>query len=124
MIKIEQEAIKTDSNISSMRIAFFRIIWVIIGIAIVSVLAKIGLAFYNPTTIFDMSGITSLITALGLVAFGGKSIQSFSENGPITNPIQKVVSFFGGNRTQAPTSNPPPSPPPRSISNPELEDNR
>lgn len=100
MSKVEQEAIKTDSSISSMRVSFFWIIKTIIVISAGTVIAKIGLAFYNPSYVFDMTGIVALVTALGVVAFGGKSIQSFGEgNSSFGGIVNKITSFMTPSNT-------------------------
>jgi hypothetical protein len=74
MTDLEKEAIKTNSTISSMRLGFFYIIKTIVFISIISILALIVCSIFKLP--FDMVGVVALITALGVVAFGGKSVQS------------------------------------------------
>lgn len=102
MNKIDKEAIKTDSTVSAMRIAFFRVIATIIGLSLLTVVAKIALSYKNIP--FDITGIVALIGVLGTVAFGGKAAQSFSEK-PTTNPIQSVLSSILPKKEEKPEDN-------------------
>lgn len=90
MTKLEKEAVNTDSKISSMRIAFFYIIKLIMVIASLTVGAKFIFVYLDKP--FDITGIVALITALGVVAFGGKAAQSFSEPTALISKITKGLS--------------------------------
>ncbi len=89
MNTMEKEAVQVYSKVSSMRIAFFKIIKTIIFISIISVFSFVGLSYLGKP--FDMSGIVALIGILATVAFGGKAVQSFSEN-PTAEKIMGVVN--------------------------------
>ena len=104
MSKLTQEAIKIDSKISSMRIAFFWMIRVIIIIAVLSVIGSLLFSWVGKQ--FQLSGIVALIGVLGTVAFGGKAVQSFSEKNEtsvsqtITNTIAKIIPKVSGSEEE------------------------
>ena len=83
MSRTTDEAVKTDSKISAMRVAFFWMIKVIIGISIVVTAAKLVFVYLGKD--FDITPFIYLVSALSVVAFGGKVGQSFSE-GNVTMP--------------------------------------
>jgi hypothetical protein len=86
MNKLQLEAVNTTSTISAMRIAFLWIIKTIIFISIVTIIAIIAFTYFEKPFNY-LGGIVGLITALGVVAFGGKAVQSFSEKTPVTNSV-------------------------------------
>lgn len=100
MTKIDKEAIQTDSKVSAMRVAFIRIIWVIITIAFFSMAAKFFFAYLEKP--FDLNGIVALIGVLGTVAFGGKAIQSFSEKDAPSSITGVISSVLGGSKPPVP----------------------
>jgi len=73
----QKEAIKTDSKVSAMRIAFFWMIKYIIILSAVVGIAAIVFAWVGKP--FPLGEFIGLIGVLGTVAFGGKAAQSFSE---------------------------------------------
>ncbi len=104
MSKLTLEAIKIDSKVSSMRIAFFWMIKVIIMIAVLSVIGSLVFSWLGKP--FQLSGIVALIGVLGTVAFGGKAAQSFSEKSEvplsqtITSTITKIVPKVSGSQEE------------------------
>lgn len=102
MNSLEKEAVKVESNISAMRIAFFRIIKVIIFIAIVAILALLVFTYLGKT--FDMMAVVALIGVLGTVAFGGKALQSFSES-PVNQKITDLVNKVTGQSKDTDSNN-------------------
>lgn len=78
---MDKEALKTDSNLSSMRIMFARVVNVslfLAGIALGSYI--LGEFIFNKK--LDLIAMTALVATLLTIAFGGKSVQSFSERPP------------------------------------------
>ena len=78
------EAIKTDSKISAMRVVFFRMSNLIIIISSVVTVAKLVFTYLGIA--FDITPFVYLVSALGVVAFGGKAVQSFSEGNATMPP--------------------------------------
>ena len=66
-----------------MRVVFIWMSKVIIGISITVTLAKLIFSYFKIE--FDITPFVYLISALGVVAFGGKAAQSFSEKGSTTS---------------------------------------
>ncbi len=78
-----KEYLKTDSNLSSMRLGFFWTIRVALAIAILTPMLAFAAVMFGK--VFDVAAIVALVALLLTTAFGGKSIQSFSEKEPPTN---------------------------------------
>lgn len=95
MTIFEKDAINTDSKISSMRIAFFYMIKLIIILSSATVAAKFVFSYLEKP--FDLTGIVALIAALGVVAFGGKAAQAFSEPSNLVSNIAKSIAPDKGN---------------------------
>jgi hypothetical protein len=84
----EKEAIKTDSKISAMRIAFFWTIKFVLVLSAVVVVAGLVFTWFQKPN-YPWVPLVSLIGVLGGIAYGGKAAQSFGENSfiPPSYPI-------------------------------------
>ena len=96
-MSVTKEAIKTDSTISAMRVAFFWMIKFIIIITTFVAISAVVFAWMDKQ--FPLGSFIGLIGVLGTVAFGGKAAQSFSKQTPLSvttmtkvNTIQPKVS--------------------------------
>ena len=102
MNTIEQDAIKTDSNTSVMRIAFLysvKITLLLTSVATVAAIVGPFIAYLidkNLNYKIDLVGIASLLGTVTLASFGGKAIQSFSEL-----PVTSVVTTSPVTNTQS-----------------------
>jgi hypothetical protein len=78
--EIKEDALKTDSKISAMRVAFIRTVNVALWLAILGVAGTIGATFMDKKV--DLMAIGAIIGILLTAAFGGKTGQSFAEREP------------------------------------------
>ncbi len=78
-----KEFLKTDSNLSSMRLGFFWTIRTALFIAIITPILSFAAIMFGKA--FDVAAIVALVALLLTTAFGGKSIQSFAEKETPTN---------------------------------------
>ena len=81
----EQEAIKTDSKISAMRIAFFWTIKFVLVLSAIVVVAGLAFTWFQKPN-YPWVPLVSLIGVLGGIAYGGKAAQSFGENSFMPQP--------------------------------------
>ena len=94
MNDIEKEAIKTDSNTSIMRIAFWYSVklttWLTSLTVIAEIIGPFVYHFIDPQGHYsiDLVGLAALIGTISVSSFGGKAAQSFGESRSQTS-IQK-----------------------------------
>ena len=79
-----RELLDMNSSISSMRWAFVLTVKVALLISVLAVIGVVTAAILGKT--LDISAIIALVVGLLTVAFGGKSVQSFSEKKPPVIP--------------------------------------
>jgi len=72
-----REFLMTDSNLSSMRLAFFWVVRTALVLSVVSPFLYLVAVLFDKN--FSLAAVVALVATLLTTAFGGKSVQSFSE---------------------------------------------